>query len=181
MWNASHPYENVRNDCGKLSWCWYKCDLMMVFASQISFLRVPPYFRVSFIKHSIHKDSRKYGILVYPKKQFLFIRRNTSCMFKEKHLGAIWETSKRHLWGIWEAYWRLSGHGGSRRSRRQKVMHLLAKTSRVLLKCWLYLVFVRVGVTKACKWQWKMSDALPRISGTAQGPFTETVRTPQIH
>ena len=130
----------------------------MVFASQISFSKVPPYFRVSFIKHSIHKDSRKYGILVYPKKQLLFIKRNTSCMFKEKHLGAIWEPSKRHLGSIWEAYWRLSGHGGSRRSRRQKVMHLSTKTSRALLTCWLYLVCLRVGVTKAYKLQGQMSD-----------------------
>ena len=61
----------------------------MVFASQISFFMVPPYLRVSFIKHPIHEDSRKYRILEYPKKQFLFIKRNTSGMFKEKHLGAI--------------------------------------------------------------------------------------------
>ena len=45
----------------------------MVFDSRISFLRVLPNFRFSYIKDSFHKDSRKCRVLVYPKKQFLYV------------------------------------------------------------------------------------------------------------
>ena len=51
-------YQNDRGVRAVISWFQWKSCFMMVFTSRISVFRVPPYFRVSFIINSFHKDSR---------------------------------------------------------------------------------------------------------------------------
>ena len=51
-------YQNDRGVRAVISWFQWKSCFMMVFTSRISVFRVTPYFRVSFIINSFHKDSR---------------------------------------------------------------------------------------------------------------------------
>ena len=65
----------------------------MVFTSQISVSRVQPYFRISYIKESFQRNSRKSGVLVYPKKQLLHFPKKQSLYFPNITLASQKEIS----------------------------------------------------------------------------------------
>ena len=53
------------------------------------FVRAQPYFCISYIKESFQRNSRKSGVLVYPKKQLLYVFKNSTCFVKTKSWNAI--------------------------------------------------------------------------------------------
>ncbi len=56
----------------------------------------------------------------------------------------------------------------------------LSKNTKVPLTYKLYYVFLRVGVTKYCKLQYKMLPGSANGLGNDPRPFSNTVRTPTV-
>ena len=129
----------------------------MVITNQISIFLVKPNLCCAYVKEQFQMVFRNFGLVVYPAGT---MEGESSWRHLGNHLGGIWEASGRHLGGIWEAFGEAFGEAwlaeGSRRLQeapRRKIDTPLQQNAKVILKCKLHYVFLRVGVTKYCKLQ----------------------------
>ena len=94
-----------------------------------------------------------------------------------KHLGAIWDPFGSHLGSIWRHLggWRLKRH----LEARSHIMCLtLEQNAKVPLKCWFYIVFLRVPSIMAAYLQLDLSPAAADGAAKESRPLYQDRKNP---